>query len=95
MCWSVVLGKGCGNGGMGEQQEGHIAFSHFPAFLDDAELWKVLACLVSPHKRQGLGWGQTLRMSQGAAPSFGGSRIKEISVWMLCAHGVSGSDVPE
>lgn len=48
-------GQGLQSGGVGKQQEGHGAFSHFPAFLDDAELWKMLACLVSPHKRQGLG----------------------------------------
>lgn len=34
-------------------------------------------------------------MSQGAAPSFGGSRMKEISLWMLCAHGVPESDAAD
>lgn len=48
-------GQGLWSGGVGKQQEGHGAVRHFPAFLDDAELWKMLACLVFPHKRHGLG----------------------------------------
>lgn len=38
VCWGGVLGKGCGSGGTGKQQERCCVFSHFPAFLNDAGL---------------------------------------------------------
>jgi len=45
-CWDT----GCGDGGTEKQQEQCCAFHHFLAFLDDAELWEMLAFSLSPQK---------------------------------------------
>lgn len=75
-----VLGKDCGSRDTGKQQEGCCAFSHFPAFWEDAGLWGMLAVQHLPQKTKA--WGKDIEAEPGCCQSLFSGQEDGRDLWV-------------